>query len=203
MDLGNLAEWAGAVVNGLIAYAGLRGVKTWRDQLRGGNEYQLAQRVLKCIYDLDRVCHKMVSFLILIRNNSEAIVAEFEEALTALRGALAEARVIWGNEAVDVANSLIRIARETADGTAFMAPEFDQYRIGKRPWRTIVEFSASAGDGSERKAYLTELAEATRIAEDWYAAHVREQKKPSAFFLDMWQRLTKRRRRELPPAADT
>ncbi len=76
------------------ALATLRGMNTWRNQMIGKHDYDLAKRLLTLVFDLQGVIRMLRSPF---EPNDSTLWARFSEVGSAIDTAFVEARVHWGD----------------------------------------------------------------------------------------------------------
>lgn len=104
-EVGSLiADSITAIAAVAAAVAACRGVRTWRQQLIGQNDYELAKRVLRQVYQLENVCRRVGTSL--SNEDQAALWNRLEELFTARGVERLEAKVCWDDELVEPAQLL-------------------------------------------------------------------------------------------------
>lgn len=124
------------IAAGVGIYVALRGLNTWNRQLKGGVEYELARRLLKCTYRL-REAIKSVRNPVIWQNEQPSPPIEDAEKMSSkqrryyglsmtyqrrwdkvneirndLQTELVEAEVLWGKEIHNLYEPLFKLQRE-------------------------------------------------------------------------------------------
>jgi hypothetical protein len=177
--IAQLVEAAAAV--GAVTIAGL-GLGTWRRQLRGTTEYDLARRLLLQVYRLrDAIDHVRQPFMSIEEagERKEGVpweIAAYDqrwqgvrEAMVALAAAVAESEVLWGSE---VTALKVRFARHVMTlRQAIEALADTKVSTGRAPTLTSDQ-RITLYSGSTRNAYSDELAETIGSFEDLIKPHL-------------------------------
>lgn len=125
-DIASILSGAAAVAAFIAAFVAWKGLKSWRDQLTGRTEYELARRILRAVYQLrdaiQAVCNPAIfpSEFLQARDesgiqpddsipgtNAEDIQAVYNQRWKLITAAISdlgveslEAEVLWGQEVV-------------------------------------------------------------------------------------------------------
>jgi len=131
------------------AFVALRGLKTWRHQLRASTELDVARPVLRAAYRIREAVDHVRDPLLSISETERALYTKrwepMIEAISDFRAAAWEAEVLWGKSFLDSVSDLKNCIKELSINLAMYLPyadmadrtgEQEQYR---EHYRTTVQ----------------------------------------------------------------
>jgi len=100
------------IINGVVAVsaafgatAAWLGVNTWRKQLVGKSEYELARRLLKSAFEIERLIRR-IRLIARIESDAE-LLSKLDEVGTECDVAFLEGRVLWGEDFFSLKKPLV------------------------------------------------------------------------------------------------
>ena len=198
--VGMLSDVAVGMAAVVAAYVAWRGLKTWKEQLSGTSEYELARRVLRALYThrnaINGVRHPFMSVEEMpepedagemsreqVRHHgiAKAYQARWDRVMAARReldAELLEAEVLWGAELGSRFKAIDALERElfVAVGTHVQQnePALHARRreaLGRRAATRRDVLFGNFDDGPD--PYLSEYVAAVRAIEDYLRPHLR------------------------------
>lgn len=157
-----------------VAWAGLL---TWRKQLKGKTEYELARRLLKAVFDV-RNALRWVRDPLLVGDQTEVYEARLQEvdrALPGLRVEVLEAEVLFGTEAV---KSRVPALHQCVIELRIALRGFLRHQAGalQLPDGKVAEYEQTlfdTGTDEEPDEYGATLNEAVEAFEAWLRPYLR------------------------------
>jgi len=198
--VGMLSDVAVGMAAVVAAYVAWRGLKTWKEQLSGTSEYELARRVLRALYThrnaINGVRHPFMSVEEMpepedagemsreqVRHHgiAKAYQARWDRVMAARReldAELLEAEVLWGAELGSRFKAIDALERELFVAVGTHVQQHDPALHARR--REALERRAATrrdvlfgnfDDGPD--PYLSEYVAAVRAIEDYLRPHLR------------------------------
>lgn len=198
--VGMLSDVAVGMAAVVAAYVAWRGLKTWKEQLSGTSEYELARRVLRALYThrnaINGVRHPFMSVEEMpepedagemsreqVRHHgiAKAYQARWDRVMAARReldAELLEAEVLWGAELGSRFKAIEALERELFVAVGTHVQQHDPALHARR--REALERRAATrrdvlfgnfDDGPD--PYLSEYVAAVRAIEDYLRPHLR------------------------------
>lgn len=198
--VGMLSDVAVGMAAVVAAYVAWRGLKTWKEQLSGTTEYELARRVLRALYThrnaINGVRHPFMSVEEMpepedagemsreqVRHHgiAKAYQARWDRVMAARReldAELLEAEVLWGAELGSRFKAIDALERELFVAVGTHVQQHDPALHARR--REALERRAATrrdvlfgnfDDGPD--PYLSEYVAAVRAIEDYLRPHLR------------------------------
>ena len=164
---------AGAAVWGAMIAA--RGLRTWRDQLRGGTEYDLARRVLGAAIDVRESINRIRLDVMAAAADSAEQWTSVADAWATLRAASLEAEVVWGKGIHAEIEPLQTCMRTLRSALRRYVRATTQPRARTLTEQEYEELDAVIYDRSEPgndDAYTTELSAAVDCIETYLRPHL-------------------------------
>ncbi len=201
-------NWLGAIKDVVLTGSAIAtvivaslGLNTWRRQLKGKSEYQLAKEVLMSVYRVkeafifvrnpvtspDEYHEKMINPDGSLKNEYKdkglSIVfskrfKKFEEAVTKLKEKHLEAQVEWGAESQDIINPLYKCRVELYHAVNMMLlrkkdpGEFSLTAKEKREERATVYYSGANPDDQ----LTPQINKAIKGFEEWLRPHIKSKR---------------------------